>query len=311
MDPQQLDRWTRKLLSMHGVHYPGADIHWLYAPCTEGGRGLQQIESTYQSCIVGLDCYLCNSSDLFMQIVRKCEARRSYHSIRRMACQFTAQLQGSLSKDKSHKSHGSGTILCDGVFKQVPQTDAKHFRTCSGSLCVQHWGRKPMHRQYRRLTEKPPMDMKETYKWLKSSNLPAATEGLVIAAQDRALWALYYERNILHQAVSPTCRFYSVGLEAVNHIVAGCSALAPMDYTDRHTQVASIIHWDICHHFGVPVESRSYHHHPDRLVETDDIPMIWDTAIPTARKIGANGPDICFRNKKTNTCLLIWLSMTL
>ena len=41
-------------------------------------------------------------------------------------------------------------------------------------------------------------------------------------------------------------------------------------------------------------------HHPDRLMETDDITMMWDTAIPTASTIDANHPDICFRNKKTN-----------
>ena len=40
----------------------------------------------------------------------------------------------------------------------------------------------------------------------------------------------------------------------------------------------------------------------------DDITMMWDTTIPTARKIGANRPDICFRIKKTNTCLLIDIS---
>ena len=41
---------------------------------------------------------------------------------------------------------------------------------------------------------------------------------------------------------------------------------------------------------------------------TGDITMMWDTAIPTAGKIGANRPDICFRNKKTDTCLLIDIS---
>ena len=46
---------------------------------------------------------------------------------------------------------------------------------------------KPMHGQYRRFTEKPPVDMKETYRWPKSLNLPAATEGPVVAAQDLAL----------------------------------------------------------------------------------------------------------------------------
>ena len=98
-----------------------------------------------------------------------------------------------------------------------------------------------MHGQYRRLIEQPPMDMEETYGWPKAANLPAATEGLVVAAQDQALQTRYYERKILHRDVSLTCCMCSVGLETVNHIVAGCSALAPMDYTDRHNQVASII----------------------------------------------------------------------
>ena len=52
-DLKQLDRRSRKLFSMHGVHHPAADVDWLYAPCTEDGRLLRQIESTYQSCIVG------------------------------------------------------------------------------------------------------------------------------------------------------------------------------------------------------------------------------------------------------------------
>ena len=152
---------------MHGVHHPAADIEWLYAPCTEGVQGLRQIESTYQSCIVGLDCHLRKSSDLFMKMLQECNARRSSHLVQRMALQFTAQLQGILFKDnKSQNLHGSGTILSGGVFEQAPQTDAKHFRTCSSSLRLRSCIRRPIPGQYRRLTEKPPVDMKETYRWL-------------------------------------------------------------------------------------------------------------------------------------------------
>ncbi len=32
------------------------------------------------------------------------------------------------------------------------------------------------------------------------------------------------------------------------------------------------------------------------------------SSLCTAKKIGANCPDVCFRNKKTNTCLLIDIS---
>ena len=33
--------------------------------------------------------------------------------------------------------------------------------------------------------------------------------------------------------------------------------------------------------------------------------MTWDTAIAVAKTVYANCPDICFRNKKTNTCLAL------
>ena len=143
----------------------------------------------------------------------------------------------------------------------------------------------------------------------KAANLPAATEGLVVAAQDQALRTRYYECKILHRDVSPTCRMCSVGLETVDHIVANCSALVPTDYTDRHNQVASIIHWDVCRHFGVQWRADGTGIILIGLcMETDDITMMWDTTIPTARKIKANRPDICLRNRKTNTCLLIDIS---
>ena len=43
-----------------------------------------------------------------------------------------------------------------------------------------------MHGQYRRLSEQSPVDAKETFGWLKAANLPGATKGLVVAAQDQA-----------------------------------------------------------------------------------------------------------------------------
>ena len=175
-------------------------------------------------------------------MIRECDSGKSSHSIKHMACRFTAQLRRSLaSDDKSQSLHRNASISVEGGFEQAPETDARHYRTCCSSLRVRSWSGKPMHGQYRRLTEQPPVDMKETYGWLKAANLPAATEGLVVAAQDQALRTRYYKRKILHRDVSPTCRMCSVGLETVDHIVAGCSALAPTDYTDQHNQVASII----------------------------------------------------------------------
>ena len=84
----------------------------------------------------------------------------------------------------------------------MPETDARHYRTCCNSLRVRSWSGKPTHGLYRHLTEQPPVDRKETYEWLKASNLPAVTEGLIVAAQDQALRTRYYEHEIVHRDVS-------------------------------------------------------------------------------------------------------------
>ena len=213
-----------------------------------------------------------------------------------MACRFTAQLWRSLASDnKSQSLHTNASISVEGGFKQALEADARHYRTCCSSLHLRSWSGKPMHGQYRCLSEQPPVDMKEAYGWLKAANLPAATEGLVVAAQDQAFRTQYYEHKIIHRDVSPTCRIRSVGLKTVDHIVAGCSTW------HRWSTLIDTIRWPpsftgmFVAVLGVPVESRWYQHHPDRLVETDDITMMWDTTIPTATKIKANHPHICLR----------------
>ena len=53
----------------------------------------------YKSCIVGLDCYLCDSPDPYMQNVYECDSGTARYSIKRMGRRFTVQLQGDLAKD--------------------------------------------------------------------------------------------------------------------------------------------------------------------------------------------------------------------
>jgi hypothetical protein len=42
---QNLDRKTRKLLTIHGQHHPKADVDRLYVPRKQAGRGLMQLEA--------------------------------------------------------------------------------------------------------------------------------------------------------------------------------------------------------------------------------------------------------------------------
>ena len=44
---KHIDRKTRKMLTMHKMHHPKADIDRIYVKRKEGGRGLVQVEAAY------------------------------------------------------------------------------------------------------------------------------------------------------------------------------------------------------------------------------------------------------------------------
>jgi hypothetical protein len=67
---QNLDRKTRKMLTIHGQHHPRAHIYRLYVPRKEGGRGLMQVEGAYIAETVNLVEYAESKEDPLIQIVR-------------------------------------------------------------------------------------------------------------------------------------------------------------------------------------------------------------------------------------------------
>jgi hypothetical protein len=72
---KQIDRKTRKMLTMYKMHQPKADIERLYVKRKEGGRGLVQVEATYRTEIVNIAEYLNTKykGDQFVNIVKNHE----------------------------------------------------------------------------------------------------------------------------------------------------------------------------------------------------------------------------------------------
>jgi hypothetical protein len=67
---QNLDRKTRKLLTIHGQHHPKADVNRLYVPRKPGGRGLMQLEAAHAVETTKLVEYVDRKEDPLLQIVR-------------------------------------------------------------------------------------------------------------------------------------------------------------------------------------------------------------------------------------------------
>ena len=67
---QNIDRKTRKLLTIHGQHHQKADVDRLYVPRKQVERGLMQLEAAHAVEITKLMEYVDRKEDPLIQVVR-------------------------------------------------------------------------------------------------------------------------------------------------------------------------------------------------------------------------------------------------
>jgi hypothetical protein len=168
---------------------------------------------------------------------------------------------------------------------------------------------KPLHGIYINNTRKPYVDHESTHLWLKSGDLKGETEGYIIAAQDQSLMTRNYQRNILKQGTDDLCRLCHKNKESIDHILTGCEVLAPTSYLKRHNKAASYIHWSICKEHNITVADKWYEHDPPKVINDENITIMWDCTIHTDRQIKANRPDIVVKDLNSKTTQLIDMSV--
>jgi hypothetical protein len=93
--------------------------------------------------------------------------------------------------------------------------------------------------------------------------------------------------------------------EHIKHIVAGCTTLAPSEYTNRHNKVAGYSQWTICKHVGLQVTDKYYEHTPERKINITGTITMRDVPLFTNPTLPANQPDIIQHDIQEMTFILI------
>ncbi|KAL1454659.1 hypothetical protein WDU94_010873, partial [Cyamophila willieti] len=112
---------------------------------------------------------------------------------------------------------------------------------------ISRWRNKAVHGVYRKQIEQDNIDPENTFEWLKKGQLFPETEGFVMAIQDQTIPTKNYRKYIIreHDIGSDKCRKCNTQSETIDHITNGCPILAGKEYTDRHNNVAKIIHAEL------------------------------------------------------------------
>ena len=163
---------------------------------------------------------------------------------------------------------------------------------------------KALHGQFLRKTDEDRDD--STWEWLKHGSIKKETEGLLMAAQDQALRTNAVKNKIDKIDISPMCRLCGEREETISHILAECKMLAQKQYRLwRHDKVAIVIHWLLCHQYGLPVNKNWYEHQPESVLENQQVKLLWDFPIQTDHRLEHNKPDIVLVKKSEKECCII------
>ena len=263
---QTLDRKTRKMLTGAGAHHPRSDVDRLYVDRKEGGRGLISVEDCVRREENALTTYIQKTTDHGIEAARP-------HMIKERV------LMGEVV-DKDEDKERRNEQRKDG------------------------WEKKIMHGQYQQQT-KDIKDPTDSWKWLTQQDLHRETEGLIIAAQDQSLSTNYIKNKIHGQDISPKCRLCGDKDETIDHILNGCPKLAQSEYKKRHDKVAAAVHWSMCKNYHIPCPDKWYNHQAEKVIENDEVKILWDFNIQTGHVIQHRRPDIVLIKKAIKKMYII------
>jgi hypothetical protein len=272
-DLDNLDRKTRTLMTKFRFLHPNSSVIRLYLPRKEGGRGLINIKQMCRKQVLNMRTKLKESEEEIIKIAAEEDA--GYTPL-------------YLSEE---------TLQEENV---QPQT-------------IQNWKSKQLHGKFPLLLEDPSIDTEASLQWLKQGHLHPETEGFILAIQDRVIRTKNYEKFVLKTNVVDRCRKCGCPGESIEHITAGCSALANNAYLSRHNQLAKLIHRQLAIKYGMlGIDTPPYYKYsPVPVLESVTHIMYWDRPIITDHTVAYNRPDIVVVDKMKATARIIDIAVPL
>jgi hypothetical protein len=127
---------------------------------------------------------------------------------------------------KHQHNTNSALLQTANKFKKSFQSETKQIKKYNNSEYKRKMGRKIMHGQFPRSLDEKLVDKELSYRRLKFGDIKGEIESTIVAAQDQAISANYFKRNILKEETETRCRLRKEYEETIDHLTLGCSILA-------------------------------------------------------------------------------------
>ena len=286
---EEVDKKTRKQLTMSGSFHVNSDVDRLYTQRSDGGRGLKSVWDTYISRLITLEEHIntAAASNCLIKLVKEHECER----LLKTASSFRAALQIEQTLDKK------------GAGKQVPAAiNANH---------LARWLEKPAHGYIvKKQTTSKEYSKLNSNVWLKNTRISSHIEGYYCAIQEQEINTRYVQqkRAKAGTTVDSLCRHCKKHKEDICHIIGSCSKLCHSMYLPfRHDQVARLIYMEILHTQDPQIQMRQ----PEEVYRVGPIEVWWNKKIACSPPTPFNRPDIVLWNNELKTCKIIEVGIPL
>ena len=275
-DLEELERIIRVSLTEHRMRHPKAAVERVSLPTELGGMGILHLKNLYTSQIASL--------------------RHYFHSKSQISTLFNVICKADTNATPLQLSNQEFQVL------EISPQDQ-----------ISNWKQKELHGTHPHVLEQEVIDKTSSNLWLKKGNIFGETVGFMIAIQDRVIRTKNYRKYILKEnLVDVKCRRCAMQTESIEHITGGCSTLASVDYTQRHNNVAKIVHKELANKSKLIIETTPYYkYEPCDVLENDHYKLYWDREIRTDKRIQANRPDILIFNKNSKEVSIIDIAVPL
>lgn len=229
---KELDRETRKMMTIHRSHHPRSSVPRIYLPRDRGGRGLLNLECLQRRIVLSAASSVINSRDPLMQFVHLHEIANVGAFLYRAAERAAVEL--SLPFGTRDIEHGLASLTPWMLKKSVKE--AEH------TLLLREHIDRPVHGQYFSLIKEIGMSEGLSFAFLKSAGLKSETEGFLFACQDGVINTLVYRSRVMHISVDNTnCRACKQYPETLSHILSACPKYACHRYIERHNAALKVL----------------------------------------------------------------------
>lgn len=277
-DLRNIDREARKVISENGGKHPLGSTALLYLPRHQGGRGLRSVETEYKHTKIKSAIKLYQNKDPTMSLVRASEERavdKGNQSLIKEASTFAEEM--GISLELSHPN--PRCLKEDGT--EVPNIKNHLKQSSRQQLEDKIRGEKWQGKYLTNRWNDDDLNVQGCFGWLKEwPSAPTHTIAGMMELYEQMLPTRVYTtyKTRTNPSDDTLCRLCGEAVESLEHVLAGCLALAQSKYLARHNAALKVLFFEMLRDLqlceGVPPWYSPVA--PKPLYESPDAQAFWD-----------------------------------